>query len=55
MKKAIENALSKMVHSIVHSEPFGWPPVCYGTIYQPKMPDRNRIQEIKEFRNYKTK
>ncbi len=37
MKKLEENA-KKLVKRIIDIEMYGWPPVCFGTIYQPARP-----------------
>ena len=33
--------LTKSTEVVTTPEPYGWPPVCCGLFYQPKMPSRN--------------
>lgn len=36
--KTLEKAMAKAVNTVVNIETFGWPPVCWGNIYQPPRP-----------------
>lgn len=36
--KTTKEIASKVLHGIISREEFGWPPVCWGTFYQPERP-----------------
>ncbi len=38
--KKLEKLAAKAVNAIIGIETYGWPPVCFGVIYQPLSPDR---------------
>lgn len=38
----LEKLASKAVNTIIGKEINGWPPICFGTFYQPKRPTENR-------------
>ncbi len=40
MKKSAKIA-SGFIKQVTISERFGWPPVCYGILYQPERPSKN--------------
>jgi len=40
--KKLEKLAVKAVNAIVDTEIYGWPPVCFGTFYQPKRPTASR-------------
>ena len=39
MKKSAKIA-SGFIKQVTISERYGWPPVCYGTLYQPERPNK---------------
>lgn len=43
--KILEKLASKAVNTIIGIEIYGWPPICFGTFYQPKRPTENREHE----------
>ncbi len=38
--KKLEKLAAKAVNSIIGIETYGWPPVCFGVIYQPSRPEK---------------
>ena len=43
--KKLEKLASKAANTIISNEINGWPPICFGTFYQPKRPTENREHE----------
>ena len=37
--KKLEMLVAKAVNAIVDIEIYGWPPVCFGTFFQPERPE----------------
>lgn len=51
--KKLEKLAAKAVNSIIGIETYGWPPVCFGVIYQPSRPakkpsGKNKISDNAE-------
>lgn len=42
--KKIEKLAVKAVNTIIGIETYGWPPVCFGVIYQPPRPESRAIE-----------
>lgn len=36
--KKLEKAAVKVINTVIDIETFGWPPVCWGAVYQPQRP-----------------
>lgn len=43
--KKIEKIGAKIVQDIMQTELTGWPPVCWGVIYQPERPVASAVPE----------
>lgn len=42
--KKIEKLAMKTVNTIIGIETYGWPPVCFGVIYQPPRPKKRPVK-----------
>ena len=42
----LEKLASKAINTIIGIEIYGWPPVCFGTFYQPKRPETKHTESI---------
>ena len=47
MKKSAKIA-SGLIKQVTIAERYGWPPVCYGTLYQPERPSKNVAKSAEE-------
>jgi len=47
MKKSAKIA-SGFIKQVTISERYGWPPVCYGTLYQPERPNKIAAKSAEE-------
>ncbi len=47
MKKSAKIA-SAFIKQVTISERYGWPPVCYGTLYQPERPSKNAAKSTEK-------
>ena len=43
----IEKMAAKAVNTIIDIEIYGWPPICFGTFYQPKRPTEQAKELIR--------
>ena len=46
--KKIERAAAKIINKVIDIEPYGWPPVCMGSMYQPARPQTKPEKSLKE-------
>lgn len=47
MKKSAKIA-SAFIKQVTISERYGWPPTCYGTLYQPERPSKNAAKSTEK-------
>ncbi len=47
--KKLEELAAKAANTIIDIEIYGWPPICFGTFYQPKRPTRKPKYSTKLF------